>query len=110
MIHIRARKLRVTVLSMLSIFAVGMIVSTAQASDADWLAHRAVSAKLRREAGDRFNIRFLTTHIDRLQNGKRHVTGKGVFSRKGKTGQNFTYHTTVNINDNSDRLTGYEIR
>ena len=98
-----------TAATMLSIFAVGLLGSTAQAADADRLAHRAISAKLRREAGDRFNIRFLTTHIDRLQNGKRLVTGKGVFSRKGKVGQNFTYHTTVNINDNSDRETGYTI-
>jgi len=110
MIHIHARKLRVTALTVLGIFAVGFVGSTAQAADADWLAHRAIRAKLKREAGDRFNIRFLTTHIDRLQNGKRLVTGKGVFSRKGKIGQNFTYHTTVNINDNSDKGTGYDIR
>ena len=109
MMPINATKLRLTVLLLLSMFAVSMLGSSAQAAEADWLAHRAIRGKLKREAGDRYGIKFLTTHIDRLPGGRRTVTGKGVFNRRGKSPQYFTYHSTVNIVNNSDKETGYDI-
>lgn len=108
--HISTRKVQGTAALLLSVFAAGLLGSPAQAADAAWLAHRAIRNKILHEASDRYDVRFLTTHTDRLAGNLREVTGKGRFRRRGKTAQNFTYHTTVNIRNNSDKNTGYDIR
>jgi hypothetical protein len=87
-----------------------MLGLPARAADAVWLAHHAIRNKILHEAGDRYAVRFLTTHVDRQSRAIRTVTGTGTFRRRGKTSQRFTYHTTVNIRNNSERNTGYTIR
>ena len=90
---------------MLSVFG-----ASVRADNAASLAHRAIRGKILREAGDRYAVAFLTTHVDRLQGPWRQVTGKGVFRRHKNTGQNFSYSTNVNVRNNADKNTGYTIR
>jgi hypothetical protein len=95
-------------LSLVALF-IGLAVSPASAASAEWIAHRAIKMKLLKEASDRSDVEFLTTHVDRVRGPIRHVTGTGRFRRHGKSPQKFTYHTDVNIEDNSDKITGYDI-
>lgn len=106
----RTNLVRLTMAMILTVL-VGVMVSPAQAdTDPVWIAHRAIKMKILKEAGDRYGVEFYTTHVDRLQGRWRQVTGKGRFRRRGKSPQNFTYHTDVNVEDRSDKHTGYDIR
>lgn len=95
---------------LLAVALLSLIGSPLPAADTGWLARKALKAKILREAGDRYNVRFLSMHIDRLKGGDREVTGRGRFNRKSKNSQEFSYHTIVNLYDNSDRETSYTIR
>ena len=103
----RLRVFAALFLAALSLTAFGL---PARADNAASLAHRAIRGKILREAGDRYGVAFLTTHVDRLQGAWRQVTGKGVFRRHKSTGQNFSYSTNVNVRNNADKNTGYTIR
>ena len=100
-------------IAMAFILALFLGIATGAAHAADdpgWIAHRAIKMKILKEANDRYDVQFYTTHVDRLEGPIRQVTGKGRFRRRGKSPQNFTYHTKVNIKDRSDKITGYEVR
>ena len=105
-----AATFRMAAALLLIMFAVGFASSPAKAADAVTVAQRALRAKIRREASDRYGIQFFTSHVDRLPGGMRSVTGEGRFMRRGKSPQRFTFHTTVDPRTNSDRDTGYDIR
>ena len=74
------------------------------------MARKVIKSKILHEAHDRYNVRFFSTHIDRLRGADREVTGEGRFDRKSKDPQRFSYHTIINLHDNSDRETSYTIR
>lgn len=107
----KVKRISVQALAALSLIAlfIGLAATPVSAASAEWIAHRIIKMKLLKEASDRYDIQFLTTHVDRVRGPIRHVTGSGRFRRHGKSPQKFTYHTDVNINDNSDKITGYDI-
>ncbi len=108
----KVKRISVQTLAALSLVAlfIGLLATPASAASAEWIAHRAIKMKLLKEASDRYDIEFLTTHVDKVEGPIRHVTGAGRFRRHGKSPQRFTYHTDVNIRDNSDKITGYDIK
>lgn len=109
MLHFAGRAYKTAVVLLLILPAI-VLSSSAYAADAVSLAHRAIRNKILKEAGDRYDVTFATTHVERLEGGLREVTGRGRFKRFKKPSQIFTYHTTVNIYDRSDKHTGYDIR
>jgi len=75
------------------------------------IAHRAMRDKILHEAHDRFDVRFDTTDVTSLgRRGEREVTGRGIFRRRGKEPQRFTYHITVNPREGVAFRAGYDIR
>ena len=61
------------------------------------IAHIALTQKIVKDAGDRRGVRFITTHVTKVDNFRRSVTGEGVFKRKGKSPQHFAYDVDVNV-------------
>ena len=99
-----------------TLFALGMTSSPAQAQrqgppvEAAEIAHQAMRDKILHDAHDRFEIRFLSTDVTPLSPGGREVTGRGIFQRRGKSPQEFTYHITVKPREGIAFHAGYNIR
>ena len=108
--HNHTRKIRLAAMALLLGFVISLVGSAAKAADAVRIAHDAIRSKILREAGDRYDVRFLTTHSDRISPHERKITGTGRFRRQGKTAQKFTYHSTVDIHNDSDVDTGYNLQ
>jgi hypothetical protein len=98
-----------------AIFALGVIGSPAQAQrqgppvEAGEIAHQAMRDKILHDAHDRFEVRFLATDVTPGPGG-REVTGRGIFQRRGKAPQEFTYHITVKPREGIAFHAGYNIR
>ena len=105
-----SRTLRIAASVMLLGLVITLLGTSAKAADAVRVAHRALRSKILQDAGDRYDVRFLSSHSDRISPRERRVTGVGRFRRHGKTPQRFTYHSTVNIRNDRDFDTGYDIQ
>ena len=108
--HAYARKLRYVTTLALAVFAASLLLSAAQAQDAVQIAHQALRQRILHDAGDRYEVRFLTTRTNREGRGMRSVTGQGRFRRRGKSAQRFTYHCTVEARRGRVRDIGYDLR
>ena len=60
------------------------------------IAHIAVQQKIVQDAGDRRGVRFISTHVSNVDSIRRSITGEGMFRRKGKSPQHFSYVVDVN--------------
>jgi hypothetical protein len=104
------RSLRILAITLLLALYVCVAGLPVHAQDAVRIAHRAVRNKILREASDRYDVRFRSTHTDRLYRSEREVTGTGSFRRHGKSSQRFTYRTIVNTRTDTVHDIDYDIR
>lgn len=81
----------------------------ANAANARALAQQALRSKILREAGDRYDVRFLSVSVARGRGPVREVTGTGRFRRRGKSPQRFSFYTLVNVRNRRDHDTRYTI-
>ena len=108
--HVNCRALRgATVFGILCLI-MGLQVSAAHAVDAVRVARSLIRAKVLREAGDRYDVKFLTTTVVRYSPHEKRVTGTGMFRRHGKRPQDFTFHSIVNTLTAYNHDTGYKLR
>jgi len=105
-----AKNLRLLTTVLVVVFFASLINVSARAANAADIAHRLLRNKILREAGDRYDVRFLSTHTDRLPGGGRNVTGRGRFRRHGSRPQTFTYHANVDKRNHDVTDVGYDIK
>ena len=90
-------KIRRTIALFLLAAALSLIGAAAMAQKPIEIAHIALTQKIIKDAGDRRGVRFITTHVTKVDAFRRSVTGEGMFKRKGKSPQHFAYDVDVNI-------------
>jgi len=105
-----AKNLRLLTTVLAVVFFASLLHVSARAANAADIAHRLLRNKILREAGDRYDVRFLSTHTDRLPGGGRNITGRGRFRRHGKSSQTFTYHAAVDRRNHDVNDVGYDLR
>ncbi len=89
--------IRKSIALFLLILAMSLAGVAALAQKPAVIAHIALTQKIVHDAGDRRGVRFITTHVTKVDAYRRSITGEGVFKRKGKSPQHFAYDVDVNI-------------
>ena len=77
-------KIRRTIALFLLIAAMSLIGAAAMAQKPAEIAHIALTQKIVKDAGDRRGVRFISTHIRKVDAYRRSVTGEGCLSAKAK--------------------------
>lgn len=86
------------VLALLPLAVAGAIAAApVQASPATTSLHRAMRAKILKDASDRSHVDFQSTYVNRLSSRLRGISGRGIFERGHKPPQRFRYHGIIDV-------------